>query len=204
MNNMINDNIKLGKKLNNIKKIIRKSHIKKSGWNSFQKFYYYELDDFLPKITDSCVEEGIYTHYVLKRDEYGDKLCLDAMDLDTGFHQVIASHRLPPMTCGNNVMQDEGKISTYCRRYLWLEALDISENDGIDSNNPKKTTKQRYTGDKHENELRIIGNRAWTELKNKNQKPNKANMEALLKTYALQGLCKSQDITQILGFMEAK
>lgn len=181
---------------------MRQSQIKKSGWNGFQKFHYYELDDFLPKITDACIEEGVYTHYMLKRDEYGDKLCLDAMDLDTGFHQVIASHRLPAMTQGNNVMQDEGKISTYCRRYLWMEALDITENDGIDKQNQNQQTKKTYDSEKHENELRVIGNKAWNELKNKNQKPNTSNMEELLKTYAVRGLCKPSEIPSILGFME--
>ena len=37
----------------------------------------------------------------------------------------------------NNQLQNLGKIQTYIRRYLYMQFLDITENDVVDASKPK-------------------------------------------------------------------
>ena len=45
---------------------LQKSKIKKSGKNKFAGFDYYELSDFLPKLNELMLEEGINDIFTIK------------------------------------------------------------------------------------------------------------------------------------------
>jgi hypothetical protein len=104
------------------------SGIKKTGHNKFGGWYYYELGDFIPtvhKIFDAVGLCGVVT--------FGEMAMLTIYDTDDGSSVQFFS---PIVYAENNkgqAIQVLGSTHTYLRRYLWLLAMEITENDHIDS-----------------------------------------------------------------------
>lgn len=113
-------------------------NLKKSGKNSFLKFEYYELSDFLPQLYQLCLENQLF----LKVDIESDKAVLTVKDIEDGsvetfthaFHYDIGtqSDKMDPM-------QREGCIATYMRRYVFMNAFGIVDPDGFDTTVYMKT-----------------------------------------------------------------
>ena len=47
---------------------LQNSKIKKSGKNKFAGFQYYELSDFLPKLNELMLENGVNDNFTIKND----------------------------------------------------------------------------------------------------------------------------------------
>lgn len=104
--------------------------IKKSGFNSFANFKYFELSDFLPSVNTIFSELGLCSVFSI----YEDCAMLRIIDTETGgqirFESPVAeagSGKAPPI-------QALGSMHTYLRRYLFLNALEITEHDAVDLN----------------------------------------------------------------------
>lgn len=128
-------------KLQQVRNELSKCEMKKSGKN--QKFNYFELSDFLPKVTELCNKNGICS--IIK---FGNKMAtLKVIDVEKPestitFTTPIAAAKLP----GNSQpVQNLGATQTYIRRYLYMNAFEISENDFVDSSNNEETKKQEVT-----------------------------------------------------------
>lgn len=121
---------------NNIYKKIQQARVKlqnkqlnKSGYNPFQKFNYFELQDFLPRVNEIFDEVGLYSHFNLYKDIA--KLTITNVDnLDEKLQFTT-----PIQVLLNVKMQDIGSVNTYAKRYLYMNALEIAENDVIDAAN---------------------------------------------------------------------
>jgi hypothetical protein len=110
--------------------------VQKTGKNMHLSFKYFELDDIVPPATRIFTEVGLVplvnftadtaTMTVVNTDNPEDTIVFTAP-----FNQIapIVSNAGKQAT---NEMQALGSSITYMRRYLYMMALDICENDGID------------------------------------------------------------------------
>lgn len=118
------------KKLQKCRVDLQNSNLKKSGNNKFAGYSYFELGDFLPKINELMLENGltssicfmteIATLTIIDSDKPEDKL---------EFTSPIASAQLK----GCHDIQNLGAVQTYLRRYLWTNAMEIVEHDPLDA-----------------------------------------------------------------------
>lgn len=133
------------KKLSEARLQVRAKMGKKSGYNPYGKFNYFELEDIIPHMLTVFNEIGLigieghenpiidpntgiqivpeyYTLKIYNTDRLDDKpIVFTKKQADAG-------------TKGQVPIQAIGSESTYMRRYLWLDALEIVENDATDAN----------------------------------------------------------------------
>lgn len=117
------------KKLAGARVLLQKSPIKKSGKNPHLKFDYMELEDFLPTI--NTINEQIGLTPVFSINETGATLRIYDHDSDgvIEFTSPVAHAKLQ----GNaSPIQELGSQHTYMRRYMYLLAYEICENDVLD------------------------------------------------------------------------
>ncbi len=120
----------LYEKMNVIKMDLLKSNLKKSGENKFAGFKYYELADFLPTIIELCSKHNVFTS--VSFDKENAKLTIincEAPEETLTYTSPMEELELK----GCNKIQALGGTETYSRRYLYMAAFDIIENDMFDS-----------------------------------------------------------------------
>ena len=116
---------------------LQSTQLKKSGYNSFANFKYFELADFLPSVNMIFSELGLCSVFSI----YEECAMLRIIDTETGgqirFESPVAeagSGKAPPI-------QALGSMHTYLRRYLFLNALEITEHDAVDATIQKDAPK---------------------------------------------------------------
>ena len=125
-------------KLQQARVMLQNKNLKKTGFNPFQKFNYFELGDFLPQINEIFNELKLYSHFNL----YQDKAKLVIICTETN-EQVQFTTPIQQVK-ENAKMQDIGAIHTYSKRCLYYNALEIIENDLIDcKDNSTQAPKQQ-------------------------------------------------------------
>lgn len=113
---------------------------KKSKYNNFQKYNYFVLKDILPPVNKIFNELKLYSHYNL----YKDHAALVISDIETG---DTLKFKIPVQHIENPTMQQIGAINTYSKRYLYMNALEIEEEeDGIDSTDQEEEEEQPKQG----------------------------------------------------------
>mgnify|MGYP001625306745 FL=1 len=132
---------------------LQKSKIKKSGKNKFAGFDYYELSDFLPKLNELMLEEGINDIFTIK--DGIAKLILLKGDERQEYEMPFERFATPVNKNGQASMQDIqylGALNTYYKRYLYLNAFGITDGEVIDGmNNEELETNKKV--EKTEDEL---------------------------------------------------
>lgn len=176
---------------------LQNSKIKKSGKNKFAGFDYFELADFLPRLNELMLEEGINDRFYIK-DDYAT--------LELQKREEINTYTMPfvmfetPLTFkkdkNGNYLKDKngeyiqipsmqdiqylGALNTYYKRYLYLNAFGVTDGeiiDSMDNNELKKVSKEPN----YRNELI------------KYCKENNINMNEVAKNYELVGKKLSND-----------
>lgn len=117
-------------KLQDARVILQGSKLKKSGKNNYSGFTYFELADFIPTVnklfkdlklcSNFSIMDGLASLTIINSEEPNDR---------TVFTMPTAELELK----GCTPVQALGGVNTYCRRYLYLNALEIVENDILDS-----------------------------------------------------------------------
>lgn len=124
---------------------LQNAKLKKSGKNKYAGFDYFELADFLPKLNELMLENGINDKFYIK-DDYA------ILEVQKG--EEVNTYTMPfvlfdtPKNAKENVktgeirevktMQDIqylGALNTYYKRYLYLNAFGITDGEVIDSMN---------------------------------------------------------------------
>lgn len=121
-------------KVNSVMKKLQKSRVdwqskprKKSGFNKFQNFKYFVLKDILPTVNEIFNKNGLYSQYNPTKD-YAELIITDSSTGD------YLAYRIPVQKLDNPTMQNIGTINTYSKRYLYMNALEIEEDeDELDS-----------------------------------------------------------------------
>lgn len=142
-------------KIQNIKVDLQKKDIKKSGFNSFSKFYYYTLDDFLPTVNELCLQHKVYLKEDFEhiKDGYATMTAIDCDDVNNQY--VVTIPTAPVDLKGGNAIQNIASQITYSRRHLYLVLLGIVEADTVDatSGDDSKTNKSSKKKTTTESEL---------------------------------------------------
>lgn len=116
-------------KLQRVRTEIQSLQIKKSGKNAYAGFTYFELKDFIPPMNDLFLKYGLSSNFSI-RD--GEALLYitntDKLDEFVLFESPIAEAQLK----GCTPIQALGAVHTYMKRYLYLNALELTEDDLLD------------------------------------------------------------------------
>jgi hypothetical protein len=121
----------LYQKLQKARIALQNTALKKSGLNKFAGFKYFELGDLLPHINNIFDDLGLFSAFNIK-DELAT---LTIVDTDKPDHAVqFTSPVADAGVKGTTPVQSLGAVHTYLKRYLYLNALEIIENDMLDAN----------------------------------------------------------------------
>lgn len=125
---------------------LQKENLKKTGNN--RNFKYFELKDFLPRVNE-IFDELKMCAVVRYSSELATLTIYDCeKDESIEFTSPMVQKALPSGT----EIQNLGAIQTYQRRYLYLTALEIVEDDLVDSIPPENTEQKKQESRKHYNE----------------------------------------------------
>ena len=127
--NMDYSNMSIYKKIQFVKNEILKANLKKSGVNKFSGFTYYELSDFTPTIVKLCEEVGLFTKFTYT-NEVATLIIINSDKPEQKEEYTSPMRDLQLKGC--NDIQALGGVETYSRRYLYMSAFDIIENDMFD------------------------------------------------------------------------
>ena len=121
-------------KLNDLRAEILKAPLKKSGRNEFQKFDYFELKDFIPTVLKKCEEIGL-----IGLDKVVDGTAVLTIKNAEDPTDEVIEFTVPWVmsSTSNTPIQNLGATITYIRRYLWMMALEMVENDIVDAQDQK-------------------------------------------------------------------
>ena len=122
--------INLYEKITNIKSDFLKENVKKSGRNKFANYTYYELADITPVLIELCKKYKIFTKF-----SYTKELAtLEIVNIENLNERETYTSPMEELELkGCNKIQGLGGVETYQRRYLFMSAFDIIENDMFDA-----------------------------------------------------------------------
>ena len=147
------------KKLQTVAVELQKTEIKKSGNNKFAGFKYFELGDFLPTVNELFLSNGLAGYCSFT----SELATLTIVDIEKGDKVEVTSPMVEIEMKGANAIQALGAVETYSRRYLYLAALGIVENDVVDSKpldneSPKKRKQPSLVSEKQLGFLKKLAN----------------------------------------------
>lgn len=131
-----------------IKKELAAREIKKSGHNKFAGFKYHELSDFISHINELNLNYGVNDLVEINESEGSCKITLVNVDDSDDKYSIITPYREAEMLAKGgkpsttDAIQRMGSTITYNRRYLYMTAYNIQENDGVDAQEPGNGTKK--------------------------------------------------------------
>ncbi|MCC0671587.1 ERF family protein [Clostridioides sp. ES-S-0145-01] len=140
-------------KLMDVRVKLSKLNLKKSGENTYSNFKYFELADFLPQATE-LLEEAKLCPIVTFTNDYAT---LTLINGENPTEQIVFTSPMRELQLkGSNELQALGGIETYQTRYLYIQLLNITENDSFDAvsgkeeskSNSNNTQQSKSTGDR--------------------------------------------------------
>lgn len=126
---MADEKLNIYQKLQKARAELQKKKIKKSGENDYSNYEYFELRDFLIPINEICCDLGITPIFEYKAEIA--KLKIIDSDSPESFVEFESPIEVSSLK-GCNPMQNIGGTQTYARRYLYIMAFEIAEDDAIE------------------------------------------------------------------------
>ena len=108
---------------------LQQTSLQKSGENAFARFKYYELKDFMPAVNSIFNDLGICSNFSIE----DGVATLEVMDVEEDTSIKFTSPVVNVDLKGCTAIQGIGAMHTYMKRYLYLNALEIVENDILDA-----------------------------------------------------------------------
>jgi hypothetical protein len=109
-------------------------NIKKTGTNKCSKFgfTYYELTDFIPSINLIFGELKLHSIFSINQENIATLTIVNTENTD---EKIVYSSPTADVDLrgGSSPIQKIGAIHTYMKRYLYMNALEIVENDIVDA-----------------------------------------------------------------------
>lgn len=140
---MENLNNNIYAKLQRARVKLQECDLTKSGENKFSKYKYFELKDFLPAINKILDEEKLFSIVEID-DKIGNLLIINSENTNERVVFSVPSAKMDMK--GSNEIQQIGAVQTYIRRYLYVNAFEIAENDQIDAGDALQQTKKTKSG----------------------------------------------------------
>ena len=104
--------------------------LKMGGHNKFADFKYFELKDFLPKVNEIFEKLKLFSKFDLLENE-GVLTVINIEKTDEAITFVTPKAEI--VLKGQNGLQMIGSTHTYLKRYCYLNALEIVEDDAINA-----------------------------------------------------------------------
>jgi hypothetical protein len=118
------------KKLQTARVELQKTALKKSGVNKFAGFRYFELGDFIPAVNLLFEKHGMLAGFNIHKDVAS----LTIVNTDKPDEMIVFSSPFADANIkGTTPVQSLGGAHTYLKRYLYLNALEIVDNDVLDA-----------------------------------------------------------------------
>lgn len=109
---------------------LQKMNLKKTGENKFAGFKYYELADFLPTVNELFLKHKLASNFSI----FDDIAWLTIYDIEKPEEKIAFSSPIADANIkGCTPVQSLGGVHTYLKRYLYINALEIVENDMFDA-----------------------------------------------------------------------
>lgn len=132
-------------KIQKIKLELLEANLKKTGENKYSGFKYYELADFVPTIVKLCDKYKVFTKPDFTKENA--KLVITNIEKPDEFVEYVSPLEELELK-GCNKIQALGGTQTYLRRYLYMNAFDIVENDMFDKVSGKDEVKDNIENEK--------------------------------------------------------
>ena len=176
-------------KLMEVRTNFHKLELKKSGHNKFANFKYFELGDFLVPATKLLNEIGLCP-IITFTDELA-KMTLVNTDNPSETIEFTSPMRDLELK-GANSMQSLGGCETYQTRYLYIQLLNIVENDSFDRVSGTEDNKEINTSKKYTGNVRLISE---AQLKRLYMLANGIDSDTIKEIIGKYGFSSSKDIT---------
>ena len=176
-------------KLMDVRTNFHKLELKKSGHNKFANFKYFELGDFLVPATKLLNEEGLCP--IVTFDNELAKMTVVNTDNPTEIITFTSPMRDLELK-GANSMQSLGGCETYQTRYLYIQLLNIVENDSFDRVSGIEDNKEININKKYTGNVRLISE---AQLKRLYMLANGIDSDTIKEIIGKYGFSSSKDIT---------
>ena len=176
-------------KLMEVRTNFHKLELKKSGHNKFANFKYFELGDFLVPATKLLNDIGLCP-IITFTDELA-KMTLVNTDNPSETIEFTSPMRDLELK-GANSMQSLGGCETYQSRYLYIQLLNIVENDSFDRVSGTDDNKEINTSKKYTGNVRLISE---AQLKRLYMLANGIDSDTIKEIIGKYGFSSSKDIT---------
>lgn len=152
------ENTNVFKKLSNARAKLHTTTLTKKGKNDY--YTYFRLEDFLADVIKICNEVGLTNTFVIDPPQFDQTtgmmikpamarltiIDVDNPDQTVEFHSDVV--RATVNGDKSSEIQELGATITYMRRYLWLMAMEIAENDIVDGEYNQKLAHEKSKQDK--------------------------------------------------------
>ena len=147
-------------KLNQARVELQGKKLKQTGDNTFAGYKYYDLKDFLPTVNEIFKELKLFSHISFNAEVATMKVInTEKPDEYIEFTSPMAEANLK----GCHPIQNIGAVQTYQRRYLYMMALEIVENDALDTTmNPNEKPKTGLSDAQVKRLYAIAGKKGYT------------------------------------------
>jgi hypothetical protein len=120
---------KILKKLQEARREIYNSDLKKAGRNDYSKFDYYTPEQVERLVDRACSKTNTITLCNLKADEFGLFQTLDFIDLDSEESLHFEMRTKHGSITATNETQQMGGTDTYSERYIKMKVFQIKDNN---------------------------------------------------------------------------
>ena len=120
---------------------LQKMNIKKSGENKYSGFKYFELKDFIPPLNEIFLNNGLSSNFSI----YDGVANLFIINTDNPEDNILFTSPIAEAPLkGCTPIQSVGAVHTYTKRYLYLNALEIVEDDILDKEAGNISKEDKY------------------------------------------------------------
>lgn len=128
-------------KLQSARVELQKQNIKKSGENKYSGFKYFELKDFIPPLNEILLKNGLSTNFSIINGHAN----LFIVNSDNPEENILFTSPIADAPLkGCTPIQSVGAVHTYMKRYLYLNALEITEDDILDKEAGNINKEEKY------------------------------------------------------------
>ena len=124
-------------KLNAAREQFHQVKMEKSGKNTFAKYDYFTLSDFIKPALKVMSANGLCATVSFS----ADIATMTIVNIEKMDEQIVITSPMgSALLKGCHEVQNIGAVETYQRRYLWVAALEIIEQDALDSTTERDKT----------------------------------------------------------------
>lgn len=136
---------------------LQNKNIKKTGYNQFSNFYYFELSDFLSYANEIFKNLNLYASFNIKINEQDKEIAeLKILNTENLSEEEIYTVPTAEVEMKQKIQGLGGKI-TYCKRYLYMNALEIAEPDSVNAqNNSNNANNTKNIANKQKNASKAL------------------------------------------------